>query len=82
MAKSLVFHSEVVLGHKAPTGFPVTCPTIDLAATWDGASKDLSIVRPPGQTVSKIHQFEGPGTNGSEALALRWKPDGSFPHVN
>lgn len=72
----LSLSSETELENRASTGFPVTCPTLDLAATWDSVTKNVLLYRPPSQVVSKIHQLGPPGTKGPEALAITWKADG------
>lgn len=80
MATTLSLYSEVDFDHRAPDGFPVTCPTLDLTVTWEGGGKHLLITRPPGQIVSKIYQLSAPGEKAPDALAVRWKPDGK-PHI-
>ncbi|KAH7313330.1 anaphase-promoting complex, cyclosome, subunit 4-domain-containing protein [Stachybotrys elegans] len=70
--------SQTELDNKAPDGFPVSCPTLDLLATWDDSSKHLFIQRPPGQYVSKIHQYGSGGAKAPDALTVTWKPDGQF----
>ncbi|OAA58788.1 anaphase-promoting complex component Cut20/Apc4 [Cordyceps fumosorosea ARSEF 2679] len=75
---SLRLLSEAEFEFKAPTGFPVSCPTLDLSATWDGSDKNLFIYRPPNQAVSKIHQLGPLGSKAPDALAVTWKPDGQF----
>lgn len=75
---SLRLLSEAEFEFKAPNGFPVGCPTLDLCTTWDGGDKNLLIYRPPNQTVSKIHQVGPPGTKAPDALAVTWKPDGTL----
>ncbi|KAF7560005.1 hypothetical protein G7046_g4140 [Stylonectria norvegica] len=77
-AEQLVLFSECEYEHKAPSGYPVSCPTLDLSATWDGEGRNILVYRPPGQTVSKIHQVSPPGEKAPEALAATWKPDGQF----
>ncbi|KAH7144052.1 anaphase-promoting complex, cyclosome, subunit 4-domain-containing protein [Dactylonectria macrodidyma] len=74
----LALFSETEYEERAPNGFPVSCPTLDLSATWDGGSRNLFICRPPKQVVSKIHQVAGPGSKAPEAQAVTWKPDGQF----
>lgn len=73
---SLQLLSEAEFESKAPNGFPVSCPTLDLSTTWDADEKDLLIYRPPNQAVSKIHQVGPPGSKAPDALAVTWKPDG------
>ncbi|EGX89143.1 anaphase-promoting complex component Cut20/Apc4 [Cordyceps militaris CM01] len=75
---SLRLLSEAEFEFKAPNGFPVSCPTLDLSTTWDDGEKNLFIYRPPNQAVSKIHQRAPPGTTAPDALAATWKPDGQF----
>lgn len=74
----LVPFSEVEYECKATDGYPSSCPTLDLSATWDSDSKNLLIYRVHGQVVSKIHQVVPPGGKVPEALAVTWKPDGEF----
>lgn len=64
----------------ATHGFPVGCPTLDVAATWDGGGRSLVIYRPPGQVVCKVHQADGAAgdTAAAEAVAVTWKPDGAL----
>jgi hypothetical protein len=78
-ARQLSPHSETEYEHRAASGFPVSCPTLDLSVTWDAGGKNLLIYRPPGQVVSKIHQVAAPGSKAPEALAVTWKPDGELP---
>ncbi|KAM4055338.1 anaphase-promoting complex, cyclosome, subunit 4 domain-containing protein [Hirsutella rhossiliensis] len=77
-AKQLSLFSDNEFESRAPHGFPVGCPTLDVATTWDSGSKNLFIYRPPGQVVSKIHQISAPGEAAPEAVAVTWKPDGQF----
>ncbi|KAK5989342.1 Anaphase-promoting complex subunit 4-like protein [Cladobotryum mycophilum] len=77
-AKELSLYSETEFEVKAPNGFPVSCPTVDLAATWDPEGRDLLIYRPSSQVVSKIHQVAAPGEKAPEVRAVTWKPDGQF----
>ncbi|KAL7929912.1 anaphase-promoting complex, cyclosome, subunit 4 domain-containing protein [Trichoderma chlorosporum] len=71
---------ETELQAKTPAGrrFPVGCPTLDLAATWDQDDKNLLVYRPPDQIVSKIHQAAAPGEAAPEVRAVTWRPDGQF----
>lgn len=69
-------YSETSFEHRAPDGFPVSCPTLDLCATWDAGSKNVFVHRPPEQIVSKIHQLAPPGGKVPEAQAVTWKADG------
>lgn len=78
-AKRLSLFSDSELGSRAPPGFPVGCPTLDVMTTWDSGSKSLFIYRPPGQVVSKIHQVTAPGEAAPETVAVTWKPDGAWP---
>ncbi|PTB62161.1 hypothetical protein BBK36DRAFT_8547 [Trichoderma citrinoviride] len=80
MAIELELLSETELQSKAPAGrrFPVGCPTLDLAATWDQDDKNLLIYRPPDQIVSKIHQAAAPGEAAPEVCSVSWRPDGQF----
>lgn len=75
-AAGLSLFSETEFEQKAPSSFPVSCPTLDLATTWDGDGRNLFIYRPPGQVVSKIHQVAAPGQKAPDALVATWKPDG------
>ncbi|KAJ6782555.1 hypothetical protein PWT90_01383 [Aphanocladium album] len=75
---SLRLLSEAEFEFKAPAGFPVSCATLDLSTSWDGADKNLLIYRPPNQAVTKIHQLGPPGSKAPDALAVTWKPDGQF----
>lgn len=68
--------SETEFEHRVPDGLPVGCPTLDLSATWESGGKNVFIHRPPGQTVSKIHQLPPPGGRAPEAVAVTWKADG------
>ena len=74
--KTLSLLSETELGSKAPVGFPLSCPTLDLLTTWDAAGRNLFVYRPGSQVVSKIHHVGPPGTQVPEAVAVTWKPDG------
>ncbi|KPM46299.1 hypothetical protein AK830_g353 [Neonectria ditissima] len=76
--KQLALFSETEYEDKAPNGYPVSCPTLDLSTTWDSAGKNLFVCRPPRQVVSKIHQVGAPGQKAPEAQAVTWKPDGQF----
>ncbi|KAL6861973.1 anaphase-promoting complex, cyclosome, subunit 4 domain-containing protein [Trichoderma novae-zelandiae] len=80
MAIELELLSETELQSKTPAGrrFPVGCPTLDLAATWDQDDKNLLVYRPPNQIVSKIHQAAAPGEAAPEVCAVTWRPDGQF----
>lgn len=74
--KRLVLYSETVFESKAPSHFPLSCPSLDLSTTWDAAGRNLFIYRPPAQAVSRIHQVGVPGSKASEAVTVTWKPDG------
>ncbi|VTT76650.1 unnamed protein product [Fusarium fujikuroi] len=63
---------------RAPDGYPVSCPTLDLSATWDPVDKNILVYRPPGQVVSKIHQVGAPGQKAPDAQAVTWRSDGQF----
>ncbi|KAF4971685.1 hypothetical protein FSARC_1563 [Fusarium sarcochroum] len=63
---------------RAPDTYPVSCPTLDLSATWDAADRNLLVYRPPGQVVSKIHQVGAPGQKAPDAQAVTWRSDGQF----
>ncbi|KAJ6444669.1 anaphase-promoting complex component Cut20/Apc4 [Purpureocillium lavendulum] len=76
--KELAFISETEFESRAPNGLPASCPTLDLAATWEGSGKNLLVYRPPGQVVSRIHQLGLPGKKAPEAVAVTWRPDGQF----
>lgn len=69
---------ETELQTKTPAGrrFPVGCPTLDLAATWDQDDRNLLVYRRPDQIVSKIHQVAAPGEAAPEVRAVTWRPDG------
>ncbi|KAF9871668.1 anaphase-promoting complex component cut20 apc4 [Colletotrichum karsti] len=71
-------YSETRFDHRVADGFPISNPTVDLSISWDAADKNLLIVRPKDQVVSKIHQFAKPGESAPEPQAVRWKPDGQF----
>ncbi|KAF4591574.1 anaphase-promoting complex component Cut20/Apc4 [Ophiocordyceps camponoti-floridani] len=78
-AKQLVLISETELDSRAPRGFPVGCPTLDVALTWDSGSSSLVVYRPPGQVISKVHQLAGAqGEAAPEAVTATWSPDGQF----
>ncbi|KAG6002992.1 hypothetical protein E4U21_002467 [Claviceps maximensis] len=74
----LVLYSETVFESKAPSIFPLSCPSLDLSTTWDAAGRNLFIYRPPAQAVSRIHQVAAPGCKAPEVVAVTWKPDGQF----
>lgn len=80
MATTIPLLSEVDFDHRSPDGFPVTCPTLDLTVTWENGGKNLLIIRPPGQIVSKVHQLGQPGEKAPDVLAVKWKQDG-MPHI-
>lgn len=61
---------------RAPDGYPVSCPTLDLSATWDPVDENILVYRPPGQVVSKIHQAGAPGQKAPDAQAVTWRSDG------
>ncbi|EWZ34994.1 hypothetical protein FOCG_10993 [Fusarium oxysporum f. sp. radicis-lycopersici 26381] len=63
---------------RAPDGYPVSCPTLDLSATWDPVDENILVYRPPGQVVSKIHQAGAPGQKAPDAQAVTWRSDGQF----
>lgn len=81
MAQTLTPYSETEFDHRASDGYPVSCPTLDLCATWDAAGKNIYIHRPPSQIVSKIHQLGQPGGKAPEALAVTWNAHGTFDYV-
>jgi anaphase-promoting complex subunit 4 len=74
--RQLSLFSETEFEQKATGSFPVVCPTLDLAASWDDGGKNLMIYRPPKQPVSKIQQVGTPGAKAPLPLAVTWKPDG------
>ena len=76
MSQQLSLLSETEFEHRAPEGFPVVCPTLDLSATREDGGKNVFVYRPPGQAVSKIHQSPPPGGRAPDALAVTWKADG------
>ncbi|OAA44847.1 Quinoprotein amine dehydrogenase, beta chain-like protein [Metarhizium rileyi] len=76
--RRLSLFSETEFVSKAPISFPLSCPTLDLSATWDADGRSLFIYRPPCQAVSKIHQVGPPGTQAPEVVTATWKPDGRF----
>jgi anaphase-promoting complex subunit 4 len=78
MAMRLSLFSETELEHRAIEGFPISCPTLDLSASWDSASKNLLVYRPLSQAVSKIHQVGLPGAKAPEVLTATWKADGKY----
>ena len=78
--KELSLYSETEFDHRAPEGLSASCPTLDLTAAWDREGKNLYILRPPGQVVSKIHQVGAPGGKGPEVLTITWKHDGERTH--
>lgn len=75
-AQQLTFFSDLEFEDRVPDGYPVSCPTLDLATIWDSIGKHVLICRPPGQIVSKIHQLGRPGVKAPEAVATAWKADG------
>ncbi|KOS18588.1 Anaphase-promoting complex subunit 4 [Escovopsis weberi] len=76
--EELSLYSETSFEARAPDGFPVSCPTLDLSATWIPETRGLFIYRPPDQVVSKISQITSPGRKAPEVCAVTWKPDGQF----
>ncbi|KAL6895150.1 anaphase-promoting complex, cyclosome, subunit 4 domain-containing protein [Trichoderma evansii] len=78
-AKELELLGETELLSKTPPGgrFPIGCPTLDLAATWDQDDRNLLVYRPLDQIVSKIHQVASPGEKAPEVCAVTWRPDGN-----
>lgn len=76
-ARVLSPFSQIEYEQRAHDGYPVSCPTLDLSATWDSEGKNVLIYRSPNQVVSKIHQTSAPGEKAPEALAVTWKPDGA-----
>ncbi|GFP59212.1 anaphase-promoting complex subunit 4 [Trichoderma asperellum] len=79
-AKELELLGETELQSKTPPGgrFPIGCPTLDLAATWDQDDRSVLVYRPLDQVVSKIHQVASPGEKAPEVCAVTWRPDGQF----
>lgn len=79
-ATELELLGETELQGKTTAGgrFPVGCPTLDLAATWDQEDRNLLVYRPPDQIVSKIHQAASPGEKAPEVRAVTWRPDGNY----
>lgn len=76
--KRLVLYSETIFESKAPSNFPLSCPSLNLSTTWDAAGRNLFVYRPPAQAVSKIHQVGVPGSKAPEAVTVTWKPDGQY----
>ncbi|KHO00818.1 WD40 repeat-like-containing domain protein [Metarhizium album ARSEF 1941] len=78
--RRLALHSETELESRAPVGFPSSCPTLDLSATWDATDRSLFVFRPPRQAVSRSHQVgaPAPGTQPPQVVTVTWKPDGQF----
>ncbi|KAH7243294.1 anaphase-promoting complex, cyclosome, subunit 4-domain-containing protein [Fusarium redolens] len=74
----LALFSATEYQDRAPDGYPVSCPTLDLSATWDPVDKNILVYRPPGQAVSKIHQVGAPGQKTPVAQAITWRSDGQF----
>ncbi|RMJ07220.1 hypothetical protein CDV36_013174 [Fusarium kuroshium] len=74
----LALFSETEYQDRVPNDYPVSCPTLDLSATWDAAGRNLLVYRPPSQVVSKIHQVGAPGQKAPEAQAVTWRSDGQF----
>lgn len=72
----LALFSETEYEDRVPNEYPVSCPTLDLSATWDVAGRNLLVYRPPSQVVSKIHQVGAPGEKAPEAQAVTWRSDG------
>lgn len=79
-AKELELLGETELQSKTPPGgrFPIGCPTLDLAVTWDQEDRNLLVYRPPDQIVSKIHQVASAGEKTPEVCAVTWTPDGKY----
>jgi anaphase-promoting complex subunit 4 len=76
--QDLELFSETTFDHRVPERFPVTCPTVDLSASWDAAAEELLIYRPVDQVVSKIHQHARRGEDTPKPQAVTWKPDGEY----
>ncbi|KAI8662705.1 Anaphase-promoting complex subunit 4 [Fusarium sp. Ph1] len=74
----LALFSETEYQDRVPNEYPVSCPTLDLSATWDAAGRNILVYRPPSQVVSKIHQVGAPGEKAPEAQAVTWRSDGQF----
>ncbi|RGP80801.1 anaphase-promoting complex subunit 4 [Fusarium longipes] len=74
----LALFSVTEFQERAPDGYPVSCPTLDLYASWDATDRNLLAYRPPGQVVSKIHQVGPPGQKAPDAQAVTWRSDGQF----
>ncbi len=68
--------SETRFDDRVPEGFPATCPSAELSATWDLSIKNLLIYRPLSQVVSKIHQSSKRRDDAPEPQAATWKSDG------
>ena len=78
MAKLLEVLNETRFSHRVPAGYPVTCPTLELTATWDATTSSLLIYRPSDQIVSRLHQNGRRGADPLQAEALSWRPDGGW----
>ncbi|KAJ4021673.1 hypothetical protein NW752_004681 [Fusarium irregulare] len=74
----LALFSVTEFQDRAPDGYPVSCPTLDLSAIWDAADRNLLVYRPSGQVVSKIHQIGTPGQKAPDVQAVTWRSDGQF----
>lgn len=72
----LALFSVTEFQDRAPDGYPVSCPTLDLSAIWDAADRNLLVYRPSGQVVSKIHQIGTPGQKAPDVQAVTWRSDG------
>ncbi|PHH62544.1 hypothetical protein CDD81_6930 [Ophiocordyceps australis] len=68
--------SEMRLDFKLPAGYPVACPTVDLAAVPDGDGKALLVKRPRNFDVLKGHGPFRPGQRPAEVVAVAWQTDG------
>ncbi|PHH68460.1 hypothetical protein CDD82_543 [Ophiocordyceps australis] len=72
----LALMSEMRLDYKLPAGYPVACPTVDLAAVPDTDGKALLVKRPPNFDVLKSHGPFRPGQLQAEVVAVTWQKDG------
>ena len=77
VAATLTPFSETKFERPAPAGLPVSSPTVDLSATWDGGAGAVLVCRPGDEIVSRIQAGGRRGDAG--VTAMRWKLDGRAP---